>query len=235
MGTTRRASTTVAVAAALGAVVTGCGSGTAQSISAAADADLATWSAVGGATGAGLQAENPADLSEAARAADVVVVGRFAGTGGAIRTFEGSPGDVVRYMTVEVIVERTLAGSRRDTQRADQLALEIVLDGGASAAEVLSTLPRSQAIFFLRNKATSAEMFGAKRDTEVEAQYYRLLRADALIVRGADGRARPVFDDQGEAGVFDVLAGRPFAEAAQYTAELYARDKHLGKPKSGAQ
>ena len=143
-----------------------------------------------------------ATLDELTRAADAVVRGRI------VEVVPGRSFGGLHYASATVAVDELVAGALPGSHRS-RLTLEIPLfDGPDSISEVPAW---GEAIFFLRNKATSARAAGLGVDRQAsEAAFYRLLTFTSLIVN-VDGTALA----DPAVGALSALTGVGFDEAGE--------------------
>lgn len=161
---------------------------------------------------AGMEAEAYLSVEEAARAADLVVVGRIGGIRQG-RVFvekvpPGAPAEdgVTSYAEIEIDVGEELRRASK-LPLGEPVRLEMMLGPGDSIETLRATLPTERAIFLLRNKGLDV----ASRDspseiTEQETPYFRLVNSEGVL-RELDGLAQP----------------RPFAEKA-YVLDVAGED-----------
>lgn len=143
-----------------------------------------------------------ATLNELTRAADAVVRGRI------VDVVPGRVFGGLHYASATVAVDELVAGALPESHRS-RLTLEIPLfDGPASISELPAW---GEAIFFLRNKGTSARAAGLSADRQAsEAAFHRLLTFTSLLVN-ADGTALADPD----VAALSSLTGVGFDEAVQ--------------------
>lgn len=146
----------------------------------------------------GVQAEQFTSLAQLTRMSDAVVRGSIVGVQPG-RAYEGAPGDVLRSV-VYLVEGEVVAGGRMDRSRDTALRLEVFVGDerapeGVPAIQPLDApLPEGEALFFLRNKATSIELFRQTADPDVERDYYRLVNTESLVVNNL-GAAQPIGGD----------------------------------------
>jgi len=152
------------------------------------------------------EVEQAASLEDLVRSADAVVRGEI--TAVALGRSFGEPGKELHYASATVRVDGVVAGSL-PSRDARELTLEIPLfDGPASIAQLPTW---GEAVFLLRNKATSAREADLPADRQAEeSRFYRLLSFTSLVVE--DG-GRALTDP--DAPLLSGLAGRPFDEVVE--------------------
>ncbi|MFN2484789.1 MAG: hypothetical protein ABR509_07650 [Candidatus Limnocylindria bacterium] len=168
-------------------------------------------SLLGGSSIAALEVEHYGSLPELTRSADAIVRGRIlqAAPG---RVFGGSSDAPLHYAAATIRVEEPVAGTPPAVD-VDALTLEIPLfDGPESLAPLQASLPSGEALFFLRNKGTSAERANLPRAWQLaEVRFYRLVVFGAAVFNES-GVAAPL---AGESHPLGDLEGLPFDEAVR--------------------
>jgi hypothetical protein len=149
------------------------------------------------------QVEAPATLDELVRTSDAVVRGQVIDV--RLGRAFGPAGDRLYYAAATLRVDELLAGAV-DGGTGATLTLEIPLFGGPDS---ITAVPAwGEAIFFLRNKGTSATDAGeSAHRVRAERDYWRLVTFDSLVA-AADGVA--VAD--AESALLAPLDGRPFVD-----------------------
>lgn len=177
-------------------------------------------SVLGGLGVAAVGGESYASVADLAASADATVSGRIVAVDRG-RVF-GPRSDELHYASARIRVDEILAGSLPPGHAAS-LTLEIPLfDGPETIGEVRNALLDGRAVFFLRNKATSAVLAGVTpQQAEADAEFYRLVTFGSLVV-----------DDGGRATVpgeptplAEELDGLPFAEARAAVRQGAAADR----------
>ena len=144
-----------------------------------------------------LELEHYATLPELVHGSDAVVRGRVVDVAPG-RVFGDPERSALHYAAVTIVVEDVAVGSLLAGD-ATTLTLEVPLFGGPETLEgVLSSLPRDESLFFLRNKGGD------------EAEFYRLVVMRGVVVN-RDGAAEVTPGD----AVLDDVAWTPFDELVE--------------------
>lgn len=206
----RPAQSTIALALVLGlcgASVSSCGNDDRD-----AEALSAPWSRFAGDPG-GEQVEQYDSLEHLVAISDTVVRGRVVEVRPG-RTVEGTPGDVLG--SVEWLIEgEVIAGERLDTRPGEPLVMEVFIgderppEGEVAVDPVEAGPPTETAIFFLRNKGSAAELFGARIDVDEERDFYRLVRIESVVVDVDGASVNPAANSGADSREADVLADLP--------------------------
>ena len=162
-----------------------------------------------------IELESFASLDEITRSSDAVVRGRIV-TVAPGRVFGDRSRAPLHYAAATLRIDSLLAGELR-TSDARPVTLEIPLfDGPASIADLEATFG-GEAIFFLRDKATSARLAGAPAgEAERDAGFYRLLVFGAVVPnQGARAEATDAAPS-----ALAPLDGLPFADALRAVREV---------------
>lgn len=131
--------------------------------------------------------ESFANMDEISRSVDAVVRGRIVAVAPG-RVFGDRSRAALHYAAATLRVDSLVAGDLPGPD-ARELTLEIPLFGGPASIDDLQTTFGGEALFFLRSKATSAQVAGASRgETERDAGFYRLVVFGAVVPNHA-GRA----------------------------------------------
>ncbi len=157
----------------------------------------------------GMDAEVFGSLEEAARSADLVVVGRITEvTKG--REWVANPAyldipelaDVAyaRFATAWIEPEAVLGSPRVPVQR-DRVPLELDLLQADLLPELVANVPRERAIFFLRDKADHGAAAG---------EYFRFTNVNQGLIREFDGRVETL--QTGPDQFLSQLRGQPFGD-----------------------
>lgn len=147
------------------------------------------WSSV---TYRGAQIEAFHEAEEMFLASDLVVVGRIVSMVPGRVLGDPGAGDAAHYLTGKLEVEEVIRGQSGADAELAALTLEVFTFDADHVVSLAESFPTERALFFLRNKGTTAAKLGWSDEVVVaESKYHRLIATSGLI-RDLAGGPSPI-------------------------------------------